>query len=274
MKQNKIEKHNRSKVIAALSAVLVTGVVVGLFAGVRTLRAIWLEQCVIRDVDAQVEISAGRMVKQDVLAENLGLIRGANLALIDFAAKREETLRRIPNLRTITISRRMPDKVKVTAEERLPIAQVGFHGRKGTTGKVADAEGMVFICQRGTQMLPVIREAQFPGTTAGHVLTGRPYAALQVIEQCRNPEFQDLGLLEVDVSRRDFVMATLGNYSRAKIAWNDMGENTASSRKSLHRQLTLLAKAIRSRIGEGAMVWNATDTSSPGRIYADGQGNL
>jgi len=49
---------------------------------------------------------------------------------------------------------------------------------------------------------------------------------------------------------------------------------TPASRASLIRQLTHLRDAIRTRVGEGAVIWNATDFSYPGRIYADTKGKL
>ena len=168
----------------------------------------------------------------------------------------------------------MPDKVTVVTEERSPIAQLNVRGRKAPTGKVVDADGMVFIHQNGTRMLPVIREAQATGTACGTLLSGHSFAALQLIETCRDPEFQDLGVLEVDTSRTGYLLATLGDYSQAKIAWTGMGEASADAKGNLRRQLSLLAKTIRSKIGEGSTIWNATDTSGAGYVYADRKGSL
>ena len=42
-------------------------------------------------------------------------------------------------------------------------------------------------------------------------------AALRLVEVCREAEFLELGLLEVDTSKHDFLFATLGNYSKLKI---------------------------------------------------------
>ena len=274
MKQNRIEpNHGHGLAVTAVSVFAIV-LIAGVSLGYARLRDIWLEQCVIRNLAEQVSVTDGKMVRADTLAERLGLVKGANIAHIDFAKKREEVLRDIPNLRSVSITRTMPDKVTVVTEERSPIAQLKFRGRKAPTGKVVDSDGMVFIHQNGTGLLPVIREAQAPGTPHGHLLTGRARAALQVIEACRDAEFQSLGVRDIDISKQDYLLATLDNYAQVKLAWDGMGEPSAKSRKNLTRQLSLLTKAIRSRVGDGTAVWNATDTTKPGRIYADGKGTL
>lgn len=274
MKQNKIVRNGPRGILVVIAVILVIAAAVGLYIGYDQLRDLWLEQCVIEDPSVQVTVTSGKMVKADVLAENFGLRKGANLALIDFDAKREEVLRKIPNLRSISISRQLPDKIRIVAEERTPVARMNVRGRKSETGRVVDADGVVFVWQRGTQMLPIIREMQAPGTAVGHRLKGHALAALRLIESGLESERSELGILEVDVSKPDYLLATLGNYSRAKVAWEGMDDPTPATRANIDRQLNLLVKAIRSRIGDGTVIWNATDTSTPGRIYADSKGNL
>lgn len=270
MKPNKIEHTGRRSVLVILTLVAVAVVAIGLLAGYSKLRELWLEQCVITDFDEQVAISPGTMVKADVIAENLGLREGANLALIDFAEKRETIMKKIPNLRSVTISRHLPDKISIATEERTPLVRMSYRGHKGITGKVADADGMVFICQRGTSMLPTIREMRAPGTTPGNFLSGLSRAALQLVEASQNPDFSELGVIEIDATKPDYLTATLSNYARAKIAWEGMCEPGAAGHGNLVRQLTYLRDAIRSHVGDGATVWNATDPT--GRIYADTKG--
>lgn len=274
MKQNKIVRNGPRGILVIIAVALVVIVTLGLYIGYDKLRDIWLEQCVLEDPSAQVFVTSGKMVKADVLTEAFGLKKGANLALIDFNAKREEVLRKIPNLRTISISRLLPDKVRIDIEERTPVARMNVRGRKSETGRVVDTDGVVFIWQRGTQMLPIIREPQAPGTGVGHRLEGRALAALRLIESGRESERSDLGILEVDISKPDYLMATLGNYSSAKVAWEGMDDPTPSTRANIDRQLNLLVKAIRSRVGNGTVIWNATDTSTPGHIYADSKGSF
>lgn len=259
---------NATILVVAVAAIMA---LIGILAGFEKLRDIYLEQCIVTDMDSQVSISPGKMVKADVIAMEFGLKKGANLALIDFGAKRKEILGRIHNLRNISITRRLPNRVAIVTEEREPIARLEIRGQRSSTGKVIDSDGIVFMCVRGTRMLPAIREKAIPGTAAGRRPPPRVLAALKLIEACRDSEYQEFGILEIDTASPDYLLVTIGNsYSKVKIAWEKMDEpESPTSIKSLNRQLSMLLKAMRSGIGEGAVIWNATDLSKPGRIYAD-----
>lgn len=271
MKANKIERPNRTGLIVATGIITLAAFGVGVVLGYEKLKSIYLEQCIVTDMASQVEISAGKMIHPSIVAEELGLRTGANLALIDFSEKRRQLLAKVPNLRDVRISRRLPDKVIVVTEERVPVARMGLKGRDRVTGRVVDTEGMVFVWQRGTQTLPTIREPQPPGTQKGQRITRRTLAALRLIETCREPDFVEFGLLEVDVSKPDFLLATLGNYSTVKIAWDGMDEQTPASHADLVRKLGLLRKAIRSQVAPDAVIWNAT---MPDTITGDTQKKL
>lgn len=270
MKENKIV-HGPRRGLAIVLTFLAAIIVIALAFAYQKLHELYVEQCEIRNFNEQVSITTGKMVKPDVLAESLGLRPGANLALIDFDQRREETLRKIPTLKSLSVTRIMPDRLQIVAEERSPIARIGFRNRRQITGKVVDSEGMVFICQRGTQMLPVIREPQPPGTAVGQKLQGRARAALRLITTCREAEFLELGLLEVDISKPDFLIATLSDYSRVKIIWEGMDDAFLRGRDDLRLRLTHLLQAIRSKVGAGAVIWNAT---VPNKIFADTQEKL
>ena len=271
MKDNKIERSSRAGLVATAIIVLLVILGLGAVVGYEKLRDLYLEQCIITDMPSQVRISSGKMVHPSTIAEMLGLRTGANLALIDFTAKREELLAKVPNLRRVRIERHLPDKLIVTAEERTPVARLGLRSKSTVTGRVVDTEGVVFLWQRGTQTLPTIREATPQGTPKGQRITGRTLAALRLVETCGEPEFAELGVLEVDVSKPDYLIATLGNYSRVKIAWEGMDEESPASRADLVRKLGLLRMAIRSRVASDAVIWNAT---MPDTVTGDTQKKL
>ena len=266
MKANKVQASGRKRLVVALAAVVAVAAIAAAAICYSRLVELYHEQCVITDMAEQVEITSGKMVKPDVIAENMGLRVGANLAEIDFTKKREEILKKIPTLRTISVLRILPGKVRIVAEERSPVAKLSIRGQRRTTGRVVDSEGMVFLCQRGTQLLPTISEPLPPGTQPGHHIKSRAAAAIQLIDVCRNPEFSGLGVQDVDISKADYLLATLGDYSRLKIAWDDMDKPSAKSRKNLEERLSLLVKAMRTPDMTGTKTWNAT---LPDRIFAD-----
>ena len=268
MKANKIAPSRRVGLAATIAALILCALGGAALFGYGKLRDLYHEQCLITDMPRQVSITAGKMVHPSNIAECLGLKPGANLADIDFDRRRQELLAEVPNLRAIRIRRILPDRIVVESEERTPVARMGVKGSRQPTGLVVDTEGMVFAWQRGTQTLPIIREPNAPGTPKGRRITGRTLAALRLIEACREPDLGELAVLEVDVSKRDFLVATLSTYAKVKISWNEMDEQTPASRSDLLARLRNLVAAIRSNVAPDTVIWNAT---VPGRIFADTQ---
>lgn len=266
MKRNKIDNPNRrKKILATLGLLALLAIAVGIGIAYSHLRGIWLEQCAITDMETQVSITDGKMVRSDVVASELGLRNGSNLALIDFKERREHILKKIPNIRDIRITRQLPDKVTVVVEERIPIAKLNFVGNRNITGRVVDTEGVVFETLRGTQTLPTIREAARPGTLKGSKIEGRVLAALRLIELCRE-DYREFGVLEANAAKPDYILITLSSYSQAKVAWSGMDNPTDTTMPDLVGRLDNLKKAIDADIGSGIRMWNATQ---PGRVYAD-----
>ena len=275
MKENKIKSSNgERRILIILGAIVGVAAIIGLAVAYNRLRDIWLEQCVITDVASQVSITDGKMVRADVIAYMFGLKNGANLALIDFDERRKETLKKIPNIREISIARHLPDKVSITVEERVPVVRLGIKGEKKDSGRVADTDGVVFISSSGTQMLPIIRESAAPGTEKGHTLSGRALAALKLLETCRD-NFRALAAIEADISKPDYITVILGNdYSIAKVAWDGMDDPSESTQKNLEKQLESLTKAYTSRIGDSIRVWDVSlppseTRSGKSEVYGD-----
>ena len=267
MKENKLKtRQSKRKVLVFAGIAALAAAAVALYVAYERLHAMWIEQCVVTDFASQVEISDGRMVRADVIAEKFKLRNGANLALIDFDERRREVLKAIPNIRNITISRRLPNRVSISVEERTPAVRLGIRGQKDSSGRVADTDGVVFFSSRGTQMLPVICEAPTATTQKGKKLAGTALSALRLIETSRD-KFPELGIIEVDASKPDYLTAVLANdYVRAKIAWDGMDNPSESMMPSLMSRLEKLSKAVSSNVDKGIRIWNATQD---GPVFGD-----
>lgn len=271
MRQNAMSRAGgrRPLVVAALAA-LVAALSVGGYLAYSRLRAIWMEQCVLTDVERQVTVSTGTNIKPGLILDQFGLLKkGANLAEIDFEKKRNDILHRIPNIRSLTVSRHLPDRLEIVVEEREPIARMKVRGSKGVTGRVVDAEGVVFVREAGTSLLPVIYEAKSSFTAAGKTLSGRAAAALRMLEACRmDKDLAGLGIVEVYTHHLDYLIATLDNYSLAKIAWEGMDAPTAGTDDLMLDQLRNFCSSKRTAAESGATVkvWNVT---LPGIATAD-----
>lgn len=251
--------------------VLLAAALTGIAFGVSSLRKTWREQCVVTDRELDVVIDnrkdeQRRMVHPDIITLYFGLTNGANLATIPFADLREKLLGRIPNIADLKIERRLPNRVTITVVEREPAVRIATLKGRADSGRVADLEGVVFPFSSNVSALPVIREAT--ATPAGKRLTGMAAAAVRLVEEAALPELADLSVLEVDTTHADYLLVTLGDYSRARIAWDRMCEDTRASRTSLTNQLTRLSKAIATRVITQPTLWHATDYGSPGRVFA------
>ena len=270
MKPDTRKKNGQHGTVAAIvSLFIIIAIVIGLMTAYAKLRELWLEQCALNDSRTQISVSAGKMVKADAIKDVFGLTNGANLAKIDFAAKREEVLRKYPTVRSLSIERHLPDRVSIAIIEREPVVRMNVAGGKSETGRVADAGGVVFPCRRGTSMLPVIRESSsLPPTACGKPLVGRARAALRLIDVSLDPAFSSLGILEVDISKKDCLSATLGNYSTALIAWDGM-DGDEDDLERIREKLKGLVHAIKARGSSDNMIWDAT---LPGEVFARNQG--
>ena len=273
MKKNVITKKGHGKLIAA---VVVAGLaalalaVWGAQVAYGRMRDVYIQQCCITDAGEQVEIVTGKIIPARLIVNHFGLTNGVNLAEVPFAVLRERLLKDTPNLRDVKIARRLPNFVRVEVTERVPVVRVIGSGANASPNNAADREGVVFwYPRRDTALLPVVREAKKNTSAPGERLTGMALAALQLLEESTDPAFSALKIQEVDTFKPDYLFATLGDSSRAKIAWEDMEKPTKASRASLRRQLKRLSDAIKSNLAAGTKLWNATDWGTPGRIYAN-----
>lgn len=259
----------RKVVLGVAAAVIAAAVIAGAWFACAKLRALWIEQCVLTDVARQVTIDTGAHIKPGVILSCFGLRAGANLAEIDFVEKRRETLAKIPNIRRLTVERHLPDRVRITVEERDPVARMNVKNNRRSTGRVTDAEGVVFMRQTDTESLPVIVEDPANVTAVGKTLSGRAAAALKLAQLCQTGEFAELGLQAIHTSPSDHLLAVLQTETsaiRVKIAWEGMDEPVSTTDDLMRKTIANLMSAIRTRYGDKAAVWIAMD---PNRIYAD-----
>lgn len=254
-------------VLGVIIAVAAVALAVGAVAWLNSMNEKWLEQCIITDPARQVEVTTGSHVKRSVILEGFGLKEGANLAKIDFATRRDELLQKVPNIRSLTITRRQPDGVAISVVEREPLAKMEIKGSKNPSGLVVDSDGVVFRRRGGsTDLLPKIIEARQPGTLPGKSLEGMTRSALDLVALCREEEFAGFNVIAVDVSHQDYLLAVLSNYQRAKIAWDGMDAPDAVSRANMRERVGKLRHCVLSGVATRGKIWNATQ---PGHITAD-----
>ena len=245
--------------------------------GFGTLREIWREQFRVQSSAIDVVVtSSGKNVTPATIVYYFGLTNGANLATIPYDELRTSLIARIPNIHDIQIERRLPRRVTVTVKEREPAVRIAPTKGAPASGLVADYEGVVFRTFNAPP-LPIIRASAGTHLSPGQRLEGHARAALQLVHLLAEvsdgkveapPQLAELRGLEIDTSKKDYVLVTLGDYSTAEIAWSRMGEDAEEAHQSLRRQLVHLAQAIATRLTPRATRWIATEYEKGGRVYA------
>lgn len=268
----------RRRIAVAVSLLVIAAAACcGLALGGGALSAIWREQFRVQDSAIDVVVtSSGKNVKPDTIIYYFGLTNGANLATIPYENLRKGLIARIPNIKDIKVERRLPRRVTVDVKEREPAVRIAPAKGAPSSGLVADYDGVVFRTFNSPP-LPIIREAADKRHAPGQKLEGNAGAALRLVHLLAEaadaksdeaPELSELRVLEVDTSKKDYLLVTLGDYSTAEIAWERMHEDSEVSRKSLRRQLLRLAQAIATRLTPRTTRWIATEYEKGGRVYA------
>ena len=267
------------RLLLLVALVLVCGGFVcwGFACGVGALREVWREQFRVQDSAIDVVVtSSGKNVTPATIVYYFGLTNGANLATIPYDELRRSLIARIPNIHDISIERRLPRRVTVDVKEREPAVRIAPPKGASDSGLVADYDGVVFRTYNSPR-LPIIRESSEIRHTAGHRLEGHARAALQLVHLLAEvadgksdapPALADLRVLEINTSKKDYLLVTLADYSTAEIAWDHMGEDSEIAHQSLRRQLVHLAQAIATRLTPRATRWIATEYEKGGRVYA------
>lgn len=271
-------------IITVLTLIALVAIIVSVFYCYSKLQDMWDERSVITNKEEQIKItpkeksSRVTMISNEIIEQYFGLKDGAKLSQIEFDRKRTSFLATYPNVRSLCIIRHLPDGVTIIPEERIPRVRLALKGQKNGFYRVADSDGVVFECGRGTELLPIIREPSAPGTTKGRRLEPRGMAAIHFAEACRECNVDEFSISEIDISPTDWLYATIsvdGRTAHLKFAWEGMDlPETPTIRANLIRQLQKLRYAMSSHIGDGAVIWNAYDYSRPTKIYADTKGKL
>jgi len=247
----------------AFSALLGVAVLVGLVWGGWALFENYYFRStslfVLRDIARNVTITTGKTLTPDLVCEVLGIREGINLFSLPIEQKRRELLEQAPNIRDLSIVRRMPDRLAITIIEREPIARVGSNGR------VVDEEGVVFVRYAGTGGLPVVKGTdEFAQIKPGDRLHGMNMAAVHLVNNSLRPGSR-LRLLVVDSTKDDYLFLTMSDHRQAKIAWDGMQDEEKNTEAKMQLQFDELAKAMESEIGRPCQMW---DAMHPGRIFA------
>lgn len=213
----------------------------------------------LKDVRRNVTITTGKTLTPDLLLEVLQLKEGVNLFSIPIDKRRRDLMEWAPNIRELSIVRRLPDKLTISVVEREPIA------RLGQNGCVTDEEGIVFVRYAGTGRLPLIQGADsLSQIKPGDQLHGIALSAVRLVENASRPECKSR-ILVIDVKQEEFFQLTFSDHRMANFAWPGMEDDEKNTFYSMQKHFDQLGTIMESEAGRMCRIF---DARVPGRITA------
>jgi len=207
------------------------------------------ERFAIKKLD--INVRQGAVVGADLVREYAKVNEGTNLFGFNIKEARANLLR-VPNVRTVSITRELPSTVRIAVAERDALARVGRTGAVGV-----DFEGVVFVLRRRLSDLPVILGYRPREPEPGSRLAGTALSALEVLDVCRD-HWLSLRISSIDVSKEDHLIVRVPGRRSFSLEWEGMGELTQESRENLMKQLANVSRTWQSERGKEHSHLNAT----------------
>lgn len=196
----------------------------------------------------ELSIASGNL-NEMLVRERLALHEGMPLFDPDIERRRQD-LADAPNIRSVSITRRLPSRILVRVVEREPI------GRVGHEGQVIDDEGVIFPHSAGVDHLPVLTGLEGIPVQPGVKLSGgMGIAAVRLLATLARPEYT-LPVAMIDLSHQDYLCLTLADQRQVRLWWKGMDADTTESNESLRRRLRCLLQAM--SLAPMRRLWDAT----------------
>jgi hypothetical protein len=205
----------------------------------------------IRNLDITNESIAVR----EFLSGKKKIRKDANLFGFSIREVRRDFLRRAPNYKSMSITRILPDTLKIEVVERAPLARIGRRGL------AADADGHVFGSASLRRSLPVLtgyrgRELK-PGD---RIAPGLARDALIVLDVCeKTPIGREISILSIDVrggysGREDALRLSVAGRITVDLWWQRSRAAGISPLDDLRGRLRYLRAILRRAEKEGKTV--------------------
>jgi len=201
----------------------------------------------------KVDIKGSAMITENLVREYTQVREGMNLFQVDIGRIRSDFLRRAPSVKSMEISRILPDTLNMEITERMPLARLGWRGPL-----VVDRKGVVFVVKGRSSHLPVISGYQGAGPRPGARLRGIALAALEVLDVSDDYPALGMGIEAIEVDKKEDLTVRLSDRKSALLAWDEMGMMTSVSRDNLLEKLGKLSVSMRSEEGRKRSMFDAT----------------
>ncbi len=227
------ERRTRFVGLTLLAVALVAAAGWAAWAGTRGLaRRLFAENDAFQIRELVVE-NTGEVLKPDAVLSYLRLQRGQNLLGVDIARLRRD-LEVMPVVERAEVGRELPSRLVIRIAERTPIASLV--AGMGPMRYQVDARGVVMDLQsmhrlsdaqrKKLEEIPVIT-----GAAVADMKIGRPVISPEIYHALALFQRADLGdsiagmeIRSIDVSRRGFLVVTLADGGRARLAIADLDQ--------------------------------------------------
>ncbi len=188
--------------------------------------------------DIRVECPGIEVAQADILAF-LPFRPGDNLFADSLPVARRALLAKLPKLKDVELSRRLPSQLLVRARERAALARLKMEGYT----LALDAEGRVMGGVDAARRLPWITGHDLVLARPGMDLGGtRIMLALDVLGACQNtPAGRYVNIVRVDLRAPEELNLLLADDSEVRFAWQQMNFRSTLSRQYLEKKLQRLA---------------------------------
>lgn len=201
----------------------------------------------------EVDVGLKAVITETLVREHAGIKPGMNLFEVPIKKIRSDFLKNMSNIKDMEIRRRLPDTLKIRIIEREPVARIG---RTGVL--VADSDGYIFLGKKDIVKLPVIFGHTGLVLRPGDQTDGMTFAAIQVLEMCRDPMFEIIDIKSIDVSNKEYITLWLTGGVSDQLAWEKMGERSKTAESDLMRRLSKLSQVLQSDEGKRKTSFDST----------------
>jgi len=194
----------------------------------------------------------GEVLTPKHIYEYLTLNNCSNLFAFNMSNERAALLKKVPRIKDLEFTRRLPGELTIMIHERLPVARLDM----GAYYLTIDREGHVLGTSSGSKNLPVISGHKLAGLRPGIQLDDRKTTrALEALMACdAMPAGNYVKIKNIDVGKADLLELTLSDGERVNLSWTDMDRPSTTSRDSLERKLTRLAESLKSAAARGKKI--------------------
>ena len=202
----------------------------------------------IKSLDIQ---SDGRLVTPALVREWTRLRVGMNLFEIDVSQTRC-LLAKVPMIKSVAVTRHLPDTLEIRLSERSPIARVK---RRDSAYLGVDRDGCFFSLPAGGQTLPTIIGYHGTPVEPGGSIKGQALRALEVLDVCsRTSAGKALSIAFVDVEKEDCLRIYLAGGECVRLPWMIPAQPGLSARQDLERKLRVLTQSLQNSANRGKRI--------------------